>query len=121
MIFLGPERLPVARIELGALQGLINGWALQMTMVALPLVLSAVQQSRDQHLDLERGQPLDSRWWAVITLNIGVVGVWLGYFWAGGALKLPLMAGGYALIVIAWIPWLCKLWARLQPEEADQA
>lgn len=103
-VLLTPGLVPVPAIEASATQGLINGWVLGVVMGALPLV---IRGGPDQTAD--RGT-----WLSVGTLNAGVALIWATVATtASPGLTAALMISGYALIGLAWIPLLRRVWSAL--------
>ncbi len=120
VLTLGPEVLPVSRIERAALHGLISGWALQLAMGGLPWILTGQKRGSGEPLSAtsEHGVP---RWTMLIVYNLGVAAAWLGYFMldTGSALAVPLAAGGYTLIVAIWLLFILKMYRLISGDEQD--
>lgn len=85
-------KLPSGGIEAAAVAGLVAGWILQVALAALPLRLQ--DGERMSH---------NGWWFSVVTLNLGVLLLWIAGFWPdANSAGLP-VAAGYALIITGWV------------------
>jgi cytochrome c oxidase cbb3-type subunit I len=116
-VMLGPERVPLARLESGITQGLIYGWILQLVLALLPIM---VLRSR-----LDRTAPVIRRhegsWFTLIVLNASVAVIWLASLLLPQSLVGPVVSVAYLFVIAAILPYLRILWRGLyRPESVEQ-
>ena len=111
-IVLAPHTVDGPAIEAAATQGLVNGWVRGMVMGALPRMLRACRNPDGPLFGTDGGRE-DACWGSVAFLNLGVALVW------GTALVTSTLGDqiltlfGYALIAVAWVPFLKRIWRPL--------
>ncbi len=94
-------KLPSGSVETAAVSGLIAGWVLQVVLGAVPLRLGSNDARRE------------GSWFSVVVLNLGVALLWLAAFWGDFNSAQYVVATGYGLILVGWLPLLFGLVGRL--------
>lgn len=111
-IVLAPHMVDGPAIEAAATQGLVNGWVLGMVMGALPRILRSWRHPDGPLFGTDSGRE-DGCWLSVAALNLGVALVWATAVATSPLADQLLMLSGYALIAIAWLPFLRRIWRPL--------
>jgi hypothetical protein len=93
--------LPAGSVETSAVSGLVAGWILQIVIAAFPLRLREVQSHTAGR---------DGWWFSVITLNLGVLALWLAATTSHPTLPIAL---GYTLIILGFLPPLSTILRRI--------
>lgn len=93
--------LPIGSVETSAVSGLVAGWILQIVIAAFPLRLREVQPHNAGR---------DGWWFSVVTLNLGVLALWLEAATSNPTLPTAL---GYTLIVLGFLPPLLTILRRV--------
>lgn len=96
--------LPTGRIEAAAVSGLIAGWVLQIVIGAFPLRLREGQQ---------RTAGRDGWWSSVVSLNVGVLAIWVSAFTPDFATAIALTVLGYTFVVFGWLLPLVTILKRV--------
>lgn len=117
VLIMGSERLPVGRIELVAVQSLISGWALQVAMALVPRQLAAALGRPVQ--DCGRHRP--ALWAALAAVNVGCALFWVAGLAVPNELYGPVLAAGYALVIVGWVPFLGRIFRTLAGAPAGDA
>lgn len=103
LIVLATGRLPTDRVETAAVAGLVAGWILQIVVGAF--IPGFYRTTPDPARS-------NGSWLAVISINVGVTGLWLSPVVADDLASL-LVVIGYTLIVIGLLPPLASLLRQL--------
>jgi len=111
-VMLAGAHLPVGRIEVVAVQSLISGWALQIAMATVPTMLTTLQ-SGEAPVPCDNGAHKKVLWLALALMNSGPAMFWVAGFVMPEHLYSATLAVGYSLIVLAWIPFLARVWRSL--------
>lgn len=122
---LGPGILPLSGVQLVGKQSLVAGFALQLAMVAVPSVIHRLPAGQLPVPCNHEQRPHILRWISALFANLGPVLFWVASLALPRDLFAPVMATGYVLILLAWIPFLARIWRVLakssRPETADAA
>lgn len=111
-ILLAPHMVDGPAVEAAATQGLVNGWVIGVVMGVLPRILRAWKKSDGPIFGVEGGRE-DGSWLSVITLNLGVALVWSTAVLTAPLADQAATISGYALIAVAWLPFLGRVWRPL--------
>jgi hypothetical protein len=117
LVLLFPETVPSAGIEAAAIEGLVFGWMLQLTMGLLPSVAVALRETPGDVRKSIGEAAHRPPWLGVLAVNAGMLALWTTAFPAFGAVAESLALGGYALVGLAWLGFLPGLWRALLGEE----
>jgi cytochrome c oxidase cbb3-type subunit I len=119
-VTLGPERVPLARLESGITQGLIYGWILQLVLALLPLMILRSRSNRTASVIRRR----EGSWFTLIILNMSVAVIWLASLILPQSLVGPVVSVAYLFVIAAILPYLRILWRALyhpNPVERHEA
>ncbi len=104
-VLLGPDNVPLARLELGVTQGLIYGWLTQIALAFLPLAVVRFSSGRwEQVIARQEGS-----WFTLVVLNLAVAVIWLASVLMQWQQARPLVAIAYLFVFIAMLPYLLRL------------
>lgn len=101
-VTLGPERIPVARLEFAITQGLIYGWILQLALALLPLMVVRLPSERQAQV-MRRSE---GSWFSLIVLNAAVAVIWLSSLLLPWSLTGPVVSIAFLFITAAILPYL---------------
>ena len=104
-MILGPERLQLARLELGVTQGLVYGLILQIVLAFLPAMSSRILAGQWN----PPIQPGEGSRFSLILLNLSVAAVWLASVLLPWNQARPVVAIAYVLVIVAALPYLWRL------------
>ncbi|HLN64665.1 MAG TPA: hypothetical protein VK464_24335 [Symbiobacteriaceae bacterium] len=111
-ILLAPNLVNAPAVETAATQGLINGWVMGMVMGAVPRLLRTKGWRADSSLFSDSNYAADGCWLTVAALNLGVAIVWSAALVSPEEARFHTIVG-YGLIVVAWVPFLRRIWSSL--------
>jgi hypothetical protein len=109
-VLLGPDRVPLAKLEAGVTQGLVYGWILQLVLALLPLAVSRIRTGDTTRVISHH----EGSWFTLVLLNSAVAVVWLASILLPWPVARPLVAIGYLLLIVAARPALLILWRAFQ-------
>jgi cytochrome c oxidase cbb3-type subunit I len=104
-VTLGPERVPLARLEFGITQGLIYGWILQLALALLPLMITRLPSERPERV-IRRSE---GSWFSLVVLNAAVAVIWLSSLLLPWPLAGPVVGIAYLFVIGAILPYLRTL------------
>lgn len=104
-VILGPERLQLARLELGVTQGLVYGLILQIVLAFLPAMSSRILAGQWN----PPIQPSEGSRFSLILLNLSVAAVWLASVLLPWSQARSIVAIAYVLVIVAALPYLWRL------------
>jgi hypothetical protein len=119
-VTLGPERMPLARLESSIMQGLIYGWILQLVLALLPLMVVRSHPDRAERV-IQRSE---GSWFTLIVLNTAVAVIWLSSLLLSPSSAGPVVSIAYLFVIAAIVPYLRILWSalyRADPTERHEA
>ncbi len=116
-ILLAPGMVDGPAVEAAATQGLVNGWVLGVVMGALPRILRNWRLADGPLFGVDGGKA-DGCWLSVAALNAGVALVWATAVVTDPTVDSTLTLAGYALIAVAWVPFLRRIWPSLTAQHA---
>ncbi len=104
-VLLGPDNVPLARLELGVTQGLIYGWLMQIVLAFLPLAVVRFSSGGwEQVIARQEGS-----WFALVVLNLAVAVIWLASIVMQWQQARPVVAIAYFFVFVAMLPYLWRL------------
>ena len=111
-VLLAPDLVPAGAIERAAIDGLVFGWMLQLAMAFLPVVVSwAGTAGRGVEGAVAAvGTPARV---GLVTINAGVLALWVTAMPVLEGLDGPLTVAGLALVGVAWARFVVDLWGVL--------
>lgn len=110
-VLLGPDNVPLTRLELGVTQGLIYGWVMQIALAFLPAAALRFGNGRWQQVLAQR----EGSWFTLVTLNLAVAAIWLASIVLSWQQARPLVAIAYLFVFAAMLPYLWRLFQALRP------
>lgn len=116
VMHLMPGTLPTAAVETAALQGLAFGWALQLIVTLLPVLLGGLARRDQAGLSLG-GKIPDAPLLGVFALTAGPALIWAGNLSGMDAV----IGAGYALIALGLLPALAQVWRFATAPGAPEA
>ena len=111
-VLLTPDLVPAAAIERAAIDGLVFGWMLQLAMAFLPVVVAwTAARGRDlEEAVAVAGTPSLA---GLLSINAGVLALWVTAMPVLEAMDGPLTVAGMALVGVAWALFVVDLWGVL--------
>ncbi len=115
LLLLAGGTMDPARVQVVAVQGLINGWVLGVAMGAAPAVLGGHGPAAEAAAG-PAPEPVPAAgpgsWLSVWALNLGVALIWVGIL-VSPAVQAWCTGAGYAAITMAWVPFVRAVWRSL--------
>lgn len=129
LVLLFPDVVPAVAIETAAIDGLVFGWMLQLAMGLLPSVATAFHDDGPVAIPKAvASSPHRPSWTGVVTVNVGMLAIWLTAVPTLADVAELLTLGGFTLVAVAWLRFLPGLWRvlvggseRVRPEDEDPA